>query len=300
MQQLIRYFLVVLINLILSPCISASPVDNGQDPNNVSTIAENPDLENQVNGDYSRLNREESPPLGAIQHAWDEAKEGAGVYRIYYNPNKTIRLVTREFMTTTVVFPSWEKIDEVVVGDQSNYQVLKPKANIVLIRPVGYVGIDSSITMLGESGHVYSFYIRTEGYNSRNISDIKINVHVPAPLFSDGYKSKAQSFDASLAEKNDYLEAVAFDPANLDFNFSMRGDESIAPLRVFSDGVRTWFDYGKKMGKQNLPTIYVVLDKVDTPVNVSREGNRLVAQAIGSFTLKSGDKITCVYPSTGK
>jgi ComB9 competence protein len=275
--------------------------------NNVSAIAENPDLENQINGEYPALNREEFKPLGAIQNAWDNAGSEAGVYMVKFSTRETIRLVIREFMITTVVFPRWESIEEIRVGDPSNYQVVQSpnKSNIVFIRPMGYVGLDSNITMVGISGNVYGFYVRTEGYNSNKTSDITVNVLVPTPPFLvEGRKSKydrtTNQSALSFKEPTDYLESAVFKPEDLDFDFSMSGDTTIAPLRVFSDGVRTWFDYGDTMGKKNLPTIYVILDGVDTPINVTRQGNRLVAQAVGEFHLKSGDKTTCVYPTPSK
>ncbi len=272
--------------------------------NNNSAIAENPDLENQINGEYPALNREEFKPIGAIQNACDNATPEAGVYMVKFSARETIRLVIREFMITTVVFPRWESIEEIRVGDPSNYQVVQSpnKSNIVFIRPMGYVGLDSNITMVGISGNVYGFYVRTEGYNSNKTSDITVNVLVPTPPFLvEGRKSKydrAKNQSAlSFKEPTDYLESAVFNPEDLEFDFSMSGDSTIAPLRVFSDGVRTWFDYGDKMGKKNLPSIYVILDGVDTPINVTRQGNRLVAQAVGEFHLKSGDKTTCVYPT---
>jgi ComB9 competence protein len=206
-------------------------------------------------------------------------------------------LVTREFMTTSVVFPPWEKIEEIVAGDDSSYRITKIKPNVLSIRPNEFVGVDSSITAFGESGHTYSFYVRSEGYNSQNVSDITVYVRVAAPKY---VKGQVLDPEVTLAEKTDYLDAVIFDPANLNFSFSMSGDKSIAPERVFSDGTRTWFDYGKKMGKKTLPSIYLVVDGVDTPINVTREGTKLVAQATGSFALKSGQKVTCVYPSDQK
>lgn len=264
--------------------------------NTVSNVHANPDVENQVVGDYPNLQRKESLPLGAIQHAWDEAPENAGVYRIHFDPNQVIKLSLREFMTTTVVFPLWEVITDVEVGDKPNFEVTKLKPNIVTIKPNGYVGLDSSITLVSESGLVYPFYVRSEGYNSKNISDLKVEILVPAPHF----KEKRGVFspkEPTLQEKQDYLEEVAFDPDNFNFNYSMSGDQSIAPQRIYSDGVRTWFDYGKDIHKKTLPTIYAVIDNVDTPINVNREGNKLVAQYAGSFTLKSGAKFTCVYPT---
>jgi len=262
----------------------------------VTPISENRDVEAQVSGQYPALNRQESLPLGAIQHAWDNAEPSAGIYQVQYNPREVIRLITREFMTTTIIFPVWEVIVEELLGDKSVYQIKKPKPNVVVIIPNEFVGVDSSITLVGESGHVYAFYVRSEGYNSANISDIAVHIRVPAPKFEP--RNSNALLTAELKDKTDYLEAVSFDPAQLNFDFDMAGDQSIAPERVYSDGLRTWFDYGSKMGSKTLPVIFAVIDEVDTPINVTREGTRLVAQALGAFTLKSGKKLTCVTPSS--
>jgi hypothetical protein len=85
-------------------------------PKRLSRLPENRDVEAQVSGQYPALNRQESLPLGAIQHAWDNAEPFAGVYQVQYNPREVIRLLTREFMTTTIIFPAWENIIDEVVG----------------------------------------------------------------------------------------------------------------------------------------------------------------------------------------
>jgi len=299
---------IMAIGLLINGCVwanpefdypmSSSPLERPAEAPieaKVTPIAENREVEAQVRGQYPELNRQESLPLGAIQHAWDNAEPSAGIYQVHYNPREVIRLITREFMTTTIVFPVWENIIDEVLGDKSAYQIKKPKPNVVVIMSNEFVGVDSSITLVGESGHVYVFYVRSEGYNSENISDIAVHIRVPAPKFEP--RDKNALLTADLKDKTDYLEAVSFDPKQLNFDFDMAGDQSIAPERVYSDGLRTWFDYGSRMGSKTLPVIYALIDEVDTPINVTREGSRLVAQAVGSFTLKSGKKITCVKPS---
>ena len=99
---------------------------------------------------------------------------------------------------------------------------------------------------------------------------------------------------------NDYLEKVIFDVDKINFNFSMSGERSIAPTRVYSDGYRTWLDYGDEIKHKKLPTIFAVIDGIDTPVNVQRIRNRLVVQGSGKFTLKNGDKYVCIYPTITK
>jgi hypothetical protein len=67
--------------------------------------------------------------------------------------------------------------------------------------------------MIGNSGHVYGFYVRVEGYNSKNISDITVRVIMPAPL-SVNYKT------SKLPVINDYLDEAYFSSSKLNFKFS--------------------------------------------------------------------------------
>jgi ComB9 competence protein len=255
---------------------------------NLLPTVENPDIEAHSSGDYPNLSRDESLPLGAIQHAWDNATDSSGVYIVDFKSSKTIKIRAREYMTTSIVFPAWEEIEEVIVGDKSVLITSKPKSNIITIWPQNSVSVDTNITAISKSGHVYPFYVRVEGYNSKNISDLILHIRVPMPPLPIEKKLEQE-------EKQDYLDEVLFNPSKLDFDFNMAGDKTIAPERVYSDGILTWFDYGDRINKGNIPAIFAVINGVNTPINVSREGSKLVAQATGKFILKRGDQEVCVY-----
>ncbi|MBN9344513.1 MAG: TrbG/VirB9 family P-type conjugative transfer protein [Holosporales bacterium] len=261
-----------------------------------SSLTEHPDVENQVKGQYPDLERKESLPLGAIQHAWDYAKEGAGVYNVTYTGGEIIKLRCREMMTTCIILPTWERVDKFTLGDPSSFKVEQPRANIITIQPQEFTGLDSNLVVIGVSGKVYSFYLRSEGYNTNHVPDLAVYIRVAKP--STLSPSLAPIKGKEEFTKDDYLEEVSFNPSNLNFNFTMAGDKEIAPHRVYSDGIRTWFDYGEEIKKKGLPAIYAVIDGVDTPINVSREGTKIVAQHSGSFTLRNGHKVVCVFPTS--
>ncbi len=290
------------------PPITASPI---------TEMEGNADVEEQIQGDYPSVARQESLPLGAIQRAWDQAGTQAGVYVAHYHPHEVIRVRLREFMTTTIILPDWEVIEHIVVGDPGSFMTQKLRPHVMLVRLKHMVGMDTTITAIGKSGLVYAFYVRGEGYNSRHVSDV--TVYVKAPQVHQLGDKREQIFNRNnfldtnknsvthssgespislnppeTSAEAEYLEDVLFDPSELSFQFAMAGDQSIAPDRVYSDGIRTWFDYGNRMKKVNLPTIYNVVDGIDTPINVVRVGNKLVAHAAGAFTLRNGQKITCV------
>lgn len=263
--------------------------------NHYQSVGENRDVEKQIAGDYPSMSRENLDPAGAIQHAWDSDEGHQGVYVVHFNPEKTIKVRAREFMNTTIVLPGWETIKHVEIGDMSAFAYTQPDPNKIVLWPQKIVGIDTNITLMGGSGNVYPIYARVEGYNSKHISDLVVHLRVPFP------KNRMNAIQGNMIsdeEKNDidYLGEVKFNPSELEFNYSMSGDKEIAPERVYSDKRHTWFDYGNKIIKEdNIPTIFVVVDGVDQPIDVFREGNKLVAQTTGKFTLKQQNKTVCVY-----
>lgn len=288
-----------------------------------------PSVEAQLMGDFGELERDPAVPLGAIQEVWDAAPPGAGVYPVQWSPTEVIRLRVREAMPVTIVFPEWETISEndVTIGDTSLFSArIGSRPNHLIVWPQ-YVGADAGITVTGRtSGNVYAFYVRSEGFNSRNISDLVVHVqarrpaHVPAqfvgapPAVSAAVQDATQAVhtaaqavgsDGGVAgepgqgtglHNPDYLEEIPFDPAKLQFGFSMWGDRSIAPDRVFSDGVFTYFDWGDRWDVTDLPAVYRVVDGVDTPQNVRYRGSMIIVEATGAFTLRNGQRYVCVRP----
>ena len=180
---------------------------------------------------------------------------------------------------------------------------------MLFLSPKEFVGVDTSLTLMGESGILYNFYVQVHGFNSKVIPDLKIVVSSAYRPCTKGEISKKclpfkeEDFPTkvlkkrTVAEKEEggFMEKVPFSPENLDYGFSMGGDRKIAPQRVFCDGWRTFFDYGDRMGREEIPFIFRVVDGIDTEVNVIRKGNLLIATDTGTFALKLGKKRVCVW-----
>ncbi len=266
----------------------------------ISFVKETPD---QADQSHSRQESRLARPyeLGAIQKAWDQAGQSAGAYSVTYSQQEVIRLKLREFMVTTVVLPSWEKIADILVGDASAFEATRVADHIFLLKPKEFVGVDSNVTVTGASGLVYTFYVRSEGYNTRTLPHLRVHVHVPGAVpqsfaLSQGRHASSSSTD-SLPLPEDYPQSLPPRLDRLNFQWSMAGDSSIAPQQVFSDGLRTWFNFGHRLEEQDLPIILRVMDGVDTPVNTRIEGNLVIAESVGVFTLRNGKRVVCVYPS---
>lgn len=281
----------------------------------IDSVSANPDVEDEARGRYPVMQREESLPLGQIQRAWDKAPTGKGIYNVEFSPERVTKIRVRQFMPVTIVFPEWETLSsDPEAGDNFVFAAERAGANKLVVR-AKFVGADATITVIGDSGTVYPFYVRAEGANSVNIPDVVVYLHAAPPLAGvvmasntrdakDGKPAAPASLKPAAGNGRevtgekapDFVKPIAFNPDKLTFDFNMSGDRSIAPRRVFSDGVFTWFDYGAKWDREDLPAVYRVVDGVDTPVNTRIKGTMLVAEAAGAFTLRNGQRVVCVRP----
>jgi len=287
----------------------------------------------QSQGQYPILERSPTLPLGAIQRAWDApysslGQISPGVVRYAWRPDNVMAIRTREFIMTTIHLPSFENIKSVVVGDPVIFKAQQISGNVFGVRP-NHSGADSNITVLGTSGNVYSFYVRSEGYNTDQISDITVYVEAESPGgvggvssitpgfasgsggFPAGYNGQdintlstalSSSINGGPSSAPDYIRKIAFRPDALNFDMTILAptpeDTAIAPLRVFNDGVWTYFDFGDKVDSMRRPVVFLVEDDVDTMINtrtVGPKGNILIAEAMGDFTLRNGNRVICVY-----
>lgn len=258
-----------------------------------------------------------------------------GIIRYAWHPNLVMAIRTREYMVSTIHLPEWERLTNLIVGDPVVFEARQVKPNVFAIRPVNG-GADTNVTAIGVSGNVYNFYIRSEGWNSEHISDFTVYVDKNSPgegsssvlarssggsnitdvissipAHNSGGNNFATSLFGSLTpttnstsniQAPDYLRNIAFRPDALQFNMKIfaKDEESkeIAPVRVFHDGIWTYFDYGDKADYVRRPVVYMVVDGVDSMVNTRTAGptgNVLIAEAIGDFTLRNGSKVVCVF-----
>lgn len=99
-----------------------------------------------------------------------------------------------------------------------------------------------------------------------------------------------------------HTREIPYDPASAVYDLGIfvpdKASIAIAPKRVWHDDVWTYFDFGEKTdGMPERPVVSLLIDGVDSPVNTRTAGSRnniVIAQAIGNFTLRDGNKLVCV------
>lgn len=271
------------------------------------------------------MDRSPSLPLGTLQRSWDRptaasGQTAPGVIHYMWHPDFVMSVRTRDFMVTTLLLPQWEKSNEFYVGDPVVFEAKKIRPNIIAVRSRN-AGADSNLTILGATGNVYNFYIRSETWNSTQVSDLTVYVDAPRlgddadglggsaagglALAVDDFRENGRSDGfpgyGAIVGMPDYLRRIVFRPEDLRFDMKMYArngaDADIAPERIFEDGIFTYFDFGDRSDSIARPVVHHLVDGVDTAVNTRTAGPRgsvLIAEAVGDFTLRNGNRVVCV------
>ena len=121
-------------------------------------------------------------PLGLTQAAWNDRLRNRGedvarpgYIRYIYDAQSIYPIRAREGMITTIKLPEDERISYAFSGDDVGFQVANPTPNSIAIKAV-YPGVDTNIVAYAEGGKIYNFYVRSEGYNSRIITDFMVDI----------------------------------------------------------------------------------------------------------------------------
>lgn len=281
--------------------------------------------EAQQYGDFGYLVRPRTP--GQIQVIWDDVNTEESVYVAPLCDDCTYKIRTREFMVSVIELPRGEKIEAVDLGDKVGFTVKARGAGRLAVRPVGH-GYDTSLIVYGQSGRLYSFYLRAEGFNSDNPPDLVVRIEGAVALPENGDMAVAGVVDGSTSAapaadtpatgvqkvgaayavagmmdtapgtpEGDFVADAGIDPNSLHGwgDYKLWGDDELKPETVFRDDRFTYIRFGKAWNTVELPTAYVVVDGIDELVNTRVQGQTYIIESTRPLiTLKSGGTYLCI------
>ncbi|KAB1437303.1 TrbG/VirB9 family P-type conjugative transfer protein [Pseudodesulfovibrio senegalensis] len=296
-----KKFIVILCLIAVAACPAWAKKRDafGQAESGESAITNRPMMEN-IN-------------LQAVQKAFDDSNSTANIkeYSHYYKNTYKIRL--RQYMTTTIILPQNENVEALVLGDEMNFSVkalrFRPKTPANKLEIFGKrAGADTNLTVMGESGNIYSFYLRIDDPTSPYLPDLivylkdnRIKFFRSRLLANNSQSDSDLDFRPKDQDEKapDYLvETSPVPPSewNFDYQIDAHG-HGFAPRQIFDDGKWTYFRFGANGNMdtvKTLPIIYAVRDGVDVPINQQRKGEFVVVKTTSnSWTLWAGDKYIC-------
>lgn len=250
--------------------------------------------------------------LNTIQTAFDKSKLNENVFQYAYKRNDTNKIRMRAFMTTTLVLPKGEGVKAITLGDSKNFHVVplskksEQLSNMLEIY-ADYPGADTNMTIFGESGNIYSFYLRVDTHKSKFMPSLVVYITDEEEKFEIlGAVKALQAADRAKRiangeipdDEKDYIrELPKIDPAKLSYDYETTGgDERLAPKRIFDDGYFTYFQFADdNLDKVKVPAIYRVEDGFDVPVNTRVNRGTIIAELVSDkWTFRSGEKHLCI------
>ena len=280
----------------------------------------------QLQGNYGDMDRSKALPAGGVQGAWNRpfdnmssGQSSPGNIRYQWTSDLIMPVRLRAGMVTSIVLPDWEAAQDVVIGDGAAVEATLLRPNQVAVKSV-QTGLDTSLSIVGGSGNVYTFYLRTEGRNTNIVTDLQVFVQAAPSRGSDDWfngevrnafsktspdtgskgsgNTPADGTDISLknsASQGD--EPVPSDRRN--FNLKMyevnKGDRIIAPEYAYTDGRFTYLHF--PAGMTDRPAVFRIVDGVEGRVNTrvtGRHSEVMVVEGLGDLILRSGTRSVCI------
>ena len=199
---------------------------------------------------------------------------------VTYNPNQVYRLSGLQGYTTAIELAQDENIVSVNIGDSSAWLV-NVQGNIINLKPV--TGNPNTNMNVVSSRGTYLFFLTAPDINSPAAKE---------PSKSTVFLLRFRYPDLISAENKN--EGPDLANGHYNFNYTARGDGSIAPISVFDDGRFTYMDFGNH---HVTPAIFVVDPYgYESLVNYHVQGKYIVIEKTGlQFTLRNGDQVASIF-----
>ncbi|ALV00707.1 MULTISPECIES: TrbG/VirB9 family P-type conjugative transfer protein [Campylobacter] len=291
--------------------IKIDPLGNqGQGQRIDNSSYANPQYQAQAFDTYSQSNGEQlseeqialmksairNQNLNALQQRFFQKKYSGyeNTLNLDYQPNKTQKIRTRFAMATTLIFET--DITNYILGDTTGFKVeeIPSMPNAIAIKPM-LIGIDTSLTIFTKDNKLHTFYIFSTDY--KNSKDPSLVIYIHDQNSKELIKEKQEKLAKDYLIIKEGIAEVRVKKSEIYNHYSQKakkGDEWLISEEIFNDKKFTYFKYDKDKMPQ-VPAIFAVIDKQDSPVETRIIGNYVIAETTAKkFTIKSGDSYVCV------
>ena len=225
-----------------------------------------------------------------------EATEGRvdpRIKTVVYNERDVVVLHGHYGYSTHVIFAADEEIVHLSPGDSLAWQIV-PKQNHLFLKPMEN-DADTNLSVLTNK-RAYNFELRAHNASSSSDQSLSfaIQFHYPEEELQ---RAMAASLESNRRRDTEVMPGRTFAADTMNFDYTMRGADALAPTRVFDDGEFTYFQFPNEI---DTPAIFLVdREKKEAIVNFHVRGKYIVVERIGSqFILRHGNLATCIYNET--
>lgn len=200
---------------------------------------------------------------------------------LIYSENEVFRLVVHYGYQSSIEFQEGEEVQTISVGN--NYAwTLTPIGRRLFIKPLED-NILTNMTILTNK-KAYQFEIQSKPLSNSVDEELVYVVRFFYP--EEGFDNQRPE-----VQSHDVESLPVIKPYN--FNYTLSGPESLAPIKVFDDGINTFFKFPKDL--QTLPTVSLKM-KDAQPLELRKRGEYVVVNTTAKeFVLAKKDEVVNVY-----
>lgn len=211
-----------------------------------------------------------------------------------YEADKTQKIATRFAMATTLIFST--KIQSYVLGDDVGFEIqeMPNLTNAIAIKPK-LIGIDTSLTVFTDDNKMHTFYLYSTDHKSKTDPNLVVHINDELALKAKNEKLKKQEDEYFIIKEG--IAELKVRKDEMYANYLQKGSKKnkfLLAEEIFNDKQFTYFKYDKEKMPQ-IPSVFVVIDSQDTPIETRVIGNYVIAETTAKkFTIRLGDSYICV------
>lgn len=207
------------------------------------------------------------------------------VRTVMYQPDQVYKYTGFYRFQTSIEFAPDEEIRTISMGDSTAW-MLNPVGNRLFLKPVEQDATTNM--MLITSKHVYLFELHARETEDINDKDL---MFVMRFIYPDAMDARTVSQHLDSVPNPEESE----DPSRYNYNYTISGSDTIAPIRIFDDGEFTFFQFQDKNAE--VPAFFSVdEDGKESLINYRTRGDYIVVERVGKrFTLRHGNTVVCVF-----
>lgn len=207
------------------------------------------------------------------------------VRTVMYQPDAVYKFTGHYGFQSSIEFGADENIQTISMGDSTPWMV-QTLGNRLFLKPVEQSASTNMTLITDKRTYLFELHAR----EAQDINDDQM-VFILRFIYSGGEQSNVVSH---------YLDSVPMpdienQPGKYNFNYSISGPDTIAPIRIFDDGEFTYFEFRNK--NADVPGFFLVgPDNSESLINFRTRGDYIVVERVGEkFTLRYGNQIVCVF-----
>jgi len=209
-----------------------------------------------------------------------------------YNPDDVFKFIGYYGYQASIELAKDEEVVSISMGDTTSWQVV-PAGNRIFIKPMEQDATTNMTLITNKRTYFFELYAA----ETQDIRDPYMVFNVRF-LYPDEEESDHLKIYGNTSSGPDLTH-----PEKYNFNYSISGNEEIAPIKIFDDGEFTYLQFRDKNAE--LPAIFAVDEELrESMVNyrLSPDNSNMVIieQVFKKLSVRHGKKIVCIFNESFK